>query len=65
MTRFYIFVFRLVLGAIFAVLLARFFFPKAGIAWVVGIGICLVGLAYVTEYFRMRGKGPGYERTDR
>jgi len=65
MTRFYIFVFRLVLGAIFAVLLSRFFFPKASMPWVIGVGICLVGLAYVTEYFRMQRKGPGHERTDR
>ena len=54
MNRFYIFLIRLILGAGFAVLLSRIFFPGASIAWVICIGICLVGLAYVTEYFRVR-----------
>jgi hypothetical protein len=56
MRKFYIFLFRVFLGAAFAVLLSRFFFPEASIPWVIGVGICLVGLAYVTEYFRVRKK---------
>jgi uncharacterized membrane protein HdeD (DUF308 family) len=65
MNRFYIFLIRLILGAGFAVLLSRIFFPGASIPWVIGVGVCLVGLAYVTEYFRVRRqtqKGQGVDR---
>jgi membrane-bound ClpP family serine protease len=46
------------LGGLFAVLLTRFFYPKAPIAGVIGIAIFLVGMAYLTENFRKRKKGP-------
>jgi tryptophan-rich sensory protein len=51
-----VFVIRLILGAIFAVILTRFFYPKAGIVFIVGAGIALVGLAYITEYVRIKGR---------
>lgn len=57
MTRFYIFLLRIILGAVFALLLSRFFFPGVGVGWIVGIAISLVGLAYVTEYFRTKRQG--------
>ena len=53
---FHIFIIRALLGAMFAVILSRFFFPKANIAFVMGLGILLVGLAYVSEYFHNRKK---------
>ena len=53
---FYIFVIRAVLGAVFAVVLSRFFFPRANIVLVMGLGMLLVGLAYVSEYFHNRKK---------
>ena len=52
-----IFVIRVFLGGAFAVLLTRFFYPKANIVGVIGFAIGLVGLAYITEYFRKRRKG--------
>ncbi|MBU4209048.1 MAG: hypothetical protein KKD12_05120 [Proteobacteria bacterium] len=52
MTRFYIFIIRIVLGAAFAVLLSRFFFPEANPVYIAGMGIFLVGAAYLAEYFR-------------
>jgi hypothetical protein len=52
MTRFYIFIIRIVLGAAFAVLISRFFFPNANPVYIAGMGIFLVGAAYVAEYFR-------------
>ncbi|MBE9580142.1 MAG: hypothetical protein IMF18_00815 [Proteobacteria bacterium] len=58
MTRFYIFVIRLMLGAICAVVLTRFFHPRASIPSVMGLAVILVGLAYVLEYYRRRKKGP-------
>ena len=53
-----IFVIRAILGVLFAVLLARMFYPGANIIGVIGFAIGLVGLAYITEYFRKRRKGP-------
>jgi len=52
MNRFFIFVLRAILGVVFAVVLTRFFYPGAGIVWVAGAAVGLVGLAYVTEYYR-------------
>jgi hypothetical protein len=57
LSAFYIFVIRAILGGFFAVLLTRFFYPKANIVGVIGFAIGLVGLAYITEYFRKRRKG--------
>jgi len=54
--QFNIFVIRAILGAVFAVVLSRFFYPNAKIAYVIGIGIILVGLAYLAEYLRNRKK---------
>ena len=56
-TRFQIFFIRAVLGAAFGVLIARFFFPHASILAAAALGALLVGLAYVSEYFRKRKKG--------
>lgn len=53
-----IFVFRAIMGAIFAVLLTKFFYPKATFLGTAGFAIGLVGLAYITERFRKRKKGP-------
>lgn len=53
-----IFVIRAILGVMFAVLLTRFFYPKATMLGTAGFAIGLVGLAYITERFRKRRKGP-------
>ena len=42
------------MGAVFAVFLARFFYGKVEIVYVAGLGIFLVGMAYVMEYFRKK-----------
>jgi hypothetical protein len=52
--RFYVFLIRAVLGAALAVILMRFFFPGANPVLVAGLGFFMVGMAYVTEYFRNR-----------
>jgi hypothetical protein len=54
MNHYIIFAVRILLGIFFAVLLSRFFFPDAGILSVAGMGVFLVGLAYIFEYFRNR-----------
>ena len=56
MTQFHIFIIRAILGAMFAVILSRMFYPKANVIYVAGLGIILVGLAYFAEYLRNRKK---------
>ena len=45
---------RVILGVFFAVMLTRFFYGRVEPMWVVGLAIFLVGMSYVTEYFRNR-----------
>ena len=54
MNGFYVFILRAFLGAGFAVILWRIFFPNTKIIYVAALAILLVGLAYVSEYFRHR-----------
>ena len=54
MTKFYIFLLRAVVGAAFAVVLTRFFYPDATPVHIIGLGIILVGIAYFAEYLRQR-----------
>lgn len=56
MTPLHIFVIRAILGAVFAVILTRMFYPDVNPAYVAGLGIILVGLAYFAEYLRNRKK---------
>ena len=53
-TRFYIFILRVILGAAFAVILIRMFYPQAQMIYTMGLWGFLVGMAYVFEYFRAR-----------
>jgi hypothetical protein len=52
LNQFYIFLIRAALGAFFAVLLSRIFYPDAHPAYMAGLGIFLVGMAYVLEAIR-------------
>jgi len=52
--RFYVFLIRAFLGAVLAVILMRFFYPGANPVLVAGLGIFMVGMAYMTEHFRNR-----------
>jgi uncharacterized membrane protein YoaK (UPF0700 family) len=51
---FSIMVMRVILGVVFAVFLTRFFYGRVEPVWVVGLAIFLVGMSYVTEFFRNR-----------
>jgi hypothetical protein len=57
LNRLNVFVIRAVVGAVFAVLLSRIFYPQANMAAVTGLGLFLVGMAYVAEYFRNKKSG--------
>jgi len=52
MNRLYIFIIRFFLGAFFAVLVTRFFYPEAGVFFVAGLGGVMIFLAYLSEFFR-------------
>jgi len=52
--KFQIFFIRAILGAVFAVVLTRMFYGRVHIAYVVGLAIIMVGLAYFAEYLRQR-----------
>ena len=45
---------RVILGIFFAVMLPRFFYGRVEPVWVAGLAIFLVGMSYVTEFFRNR-----------
>jgi len=59
MPKFQILVIRLVVGLVIAVVMSRFFFGEITPVSVGGLMIFLVGMAYVTEWFRNRNKKPG------
>ena len=48
------FVIRAILGAVFAVVISRLFYPNANLIHVAGLGVILVGLAYFAQYLRKR-----------
>ena len=50
-------VIRLILAAIFAVVISRLFFKDMSTVKVVGLGAALFGFAYLFEYVRKRDKG--------
>ncbi len=58
MNSFYIFIIRAVLGAVFTVMLTRFFYPDATTFYVVGLGVFLVGMAYLFEYIKNKNNTP-------
>lgn len=52
MNKFLIFIIRAILGGVFAVVISRMFRPDAQPVFVIGLGIILVGITYLMEYFR-------------
>ena len=54
MPNFSIMIMRVILGVVFAFFLVRFFYGRVEPIWVVGLAIFLVGMSYITEYFRNR-----------
>jgi len=54
MNKFNIFIMRAILAAFFAVILTRFFYGRVELFYVVGLAIFLMGMFYVTEYYRRK-----------
>jgi hypothetical protein len=54
MNRFFIFIMRAVLAAFFAVVITRFFYGSVAPLYVAGLAIFLMGMSYVTEYYRRK-----------
>jgi len=57
MKKYQIFIVRLILSIAFAFVISRFFFETMSGIKVLGLGIILLGLAYLFEYARERNKG--------
>ena len=54
MNQFQIFFIRVIIGAFFAVVVTRMFYGRVHLAYVAGLAIILVGLAYFAEFLRKR-----------
>ncbi|MCF8067198.1 MAG: hypothetical protein K9L30_01300 [Desulfobacterales bacterium] len=59
MNKFYILIMRVILGAVFGVVLTRMFYPDVAIYYSAGLGIFLVLMAYLMEAWRNSKKGKG------
>ncbi len=55
---FNVFIIRAILGAGFAVLLMRIFYPDKNFIYGLGLGVFLVGMAYFFEYLRQKKENP-------
>jgi uncharacterized membrane protein HdeD (DUF308 family) len=55
-TNWQIFIIRAIMGAVFGVILSRFFYPNAPLIFIILLCMILVGLAYLTQYLRQRKK---------
>ena len=51
-----IFIIRGILAAFFSFVLVKFFRPYSGIQYMAGLWVIMMGLAYVSEYFKNRRK---------
>ncbi len=58
LTPFYIFLIRVAMGILFAILATRLFYPQAGVVKVIVVAAVLVGMAYIFEGYRKRKKEP-------
>ncbi len=59
MTRFYVFLFRAVLAAVFAIIVSRLFFQDASLIKIAGLGVGLLGFSYLFEHIRKKDKEGG------
>ena len=54
LNQFQIFFIRAIIGAFFAIVITRMFYGRVHLAYVAGLAIILVGLAYFAEFLRKR-----------
>ena len=54
MNKFYVFLFRAVLAAVFAIIVSRFFFQDTSFIKVAGLGAALLGFSYLFEHIRKK-----------
>ena len=54
MRKFYVFLFRTVLAAVFAIIVSRIFFQDASFIKVTGLGAALLSFSYLFEYIRKK-----------
>jgi hypothetical protein len=53
---------RVVLGGFFAVILTRFFYGKVEPLYIAGLAVFIIGMSYVTEYFRKKSRIKSQEK---
>lgn len=54
MNKFNIFVIKIILGAVFAVILMRIFYPMVHFFYVAVLGVFMVGMSYFFGYLRSK-----------
>jgi len=54
LNQFQIFFIRAIIGAFLAVVITRMFYGRVHLAYVAGLAVIMVGLAYFAEYLRKR-----------
>ena len=54
MNQFQIFFIRAIIGAFLAVVITRMFYGSVHLAYVAGLAVIMLGLAYFAEYLRKR-----------
>ncbi len=59
MNRFYVFLFRVVLAAVFAIIVSRLFFQDAAFIKVAGLGAALLAFSYLFEHIRKKDQERG------
>ena len=56
MKSFYVFVIRIILGIVFGIVLARVFNPDWNVFQGAGLGVALVAVAYLLDFFKKKKK---------
>jgi putative Mn2+ efflux pump MntP len=54
---------RIILGLFFAVILTRFFYGKVEPLYIAGLAVFIIGMSYVTEYFRNKSRKKSQKKT--
>ena len=59
MNRFYVFLFRVVLATVFAIIVSRIFFQDTSFIKIAGLGVALLGFSYLFEHIRRKDQERG------
>ncbi|MFH1076191.1 MAG: hypothetical protein V1753_05025 [Pseudomonadota bacterium] len=51
-----IFIIRIIIGTLSALILSKFFYPGSGVTKIISLALFLVGIAYIMEAWKKRGR---------